>query len=110
MAHCAVLTAIKANGVQFNKGHLQMKYSKASLLDTDSNDTLSPSLSQAYSLKDYKQLKSDIHLRGLGPDYTAAEQTVSISRGSFTSFSNISYSHHIKKSLGGFYRRYISDI
>ncbi|KAK1882610.1 Jhy protein like [Dissostichus eleginoides] len=29
----------------------------------------------AYSLKDYKQLKSDIHLRGLGPDYTAAEQT-----------------------------------
>ncbi|KAJ4929858.1 hypothetical protein JOQ06_018879 [Pogonophryne albipinna] len=30
---------------------------------------------KAYSLKDYKQLKSDIHLRGLGPDYTAAEQT-----------------------------------
>ncbi|XP_010780517.1 jhy protein homolog isoform X1 [Notothenia coriiceps] len=30
---------------------------------------------KAYSLKEYKQLKSDIHLRGLGPDYTAAEQT-----------------------------------
>ncbi|KAK5888282.1 hypothetical protein CesoFtcFv8_016796 [Champsocephalus esox] len=30
---------------------------------------------KAYSLTDYKQLKSDIHLRGLGPDYTAAEQT-----------------------------------
>ncbi|XP_045894813.1 jhy protein homolog isoform X2 [Micropterus dolomieu] len=30
---------------------------------------------KAYSLKDYKQLKSDINLRGLGPDYTAAEKT-----------------------------------
>ncbi|XP_068577539.1 jhy protein homolog [Cebidichthys violaceus] len=30
---------------------------------------------KAYSLKDYKQLKSDINLRGLGPDYTAMEET-----------------------------------
>ncbi|TNN80115.1 hypothetical protein EYF80_009626 [Liparis tanakae] len=30
---------------------------------------------KAYSLKNYKQLKLDIHLRGLGPDYTAAEET-----------------------------------
>ncbi|XP_042355557.1 jhy protein homolog [Plectropomus leopardus] len=30
---------------------------------------------KAYSLKDYKQLKSDINLRGLGPDYTAIEKT-----------------------------------
>ncbi|XP_070773818.1 jhy protein homolog [Enoplosus armatus] len=30
---------------------------------------------KAYSLKDYKQLKSDIELRGLGPDYTATEKT-----------------------------------
>ncbi|XP_034745425.1 jhy protein homolog isoform X2 [Etheostoma cragini] len=30
---------------------------------------------KAYSLKDYKQLKSDINLRGLGPDYSAIEKT-----------------------------------
>uniref|UniRef100_UPI0037E9069A jhy protein homolog n=1 Tax=Semicossyphus pulcher TaxID=241346 RepID=UPI0037E9069A len=30
---------------------------------------------KAYSLKDYKQLKSDINLQGLGPDYTAIEKT-----------------------------------
>ncbi|XP_054482419.1 jhy protein homolog [Anoplopoma fimbria] len=30
---------------------------------------------KAYSLKDYKQLKSDINLQGLGPDYTAVEET-----------------------------------
>ncbi|XP_062414114.1 jhy protein homolog [Pungitius pungitius] len=30
---------------------------------------------KAYSLKDYKQLKSDIVLQGLGPDYTAIEET-----------------------------------
>ncbi|XP_044078909.1 jhy protein homolog [Siniperca chuatsi] len=30
---------------------------------------------KAYTLKDYKQLKSDINLRGLGPDYAAIEQT-----------------------------------
>ncbi|KAK5859278.1 hypothetical protein PBY51_003357 [Eleginops maclovinus] len=30
---------------------------------------------KAYSLKDYKQLKSDVNLRGLGPDYKAVEQT-----------------------------------
>ncbi|XP_076606583.1 jhy protein homolog [Chaetodon auriga] len=30
---------------------------------------------KAYSLKDYKQLKSDIHVQGLGPDYKAIEKT-----------------------------------
>ncbi|XP_047462254.1 jhy protein homolog [Mugil cephalus] len=30
---------------------------------------------KAYSLKDYKQLKSDIKLQGLGPDYAATEKT-----------------------------------
>ncbi|KAM8741638.1 jhy protein homolog isoform 1-T1 [Acanthopagrus schlegelii] len=30
---------------------------------------------KAYSLKDYKQLKSDINLQGLGPDYKATEKT-----------------------------------
>ncbi|XP_078122818.1 jhy protein homolog [Sander vitreus] len=30
---------------------------------------------KAYSLKDYKQLKSDMNLRGLGPDYSAIEKT-----------------------------------
>ncbi|KAE8288102.1 hypothetical protein D5F01_LYC14162 [Larimichthys crocea] len=30
---------------------------------------------KAYSLKDYKQLRSDINLRGLGPDYKAIEKT-----------------------------------
>ncbi|XP_056267864.1 jhy protein homolog isoform X2 [Pseudoliparis swirei] len=30
---------------------------------------------KAYSLKNYKQLKLDINLQGLGPDYTAAEET-----------------------------------
>ncbi|XP_034406345.1 jhy protein homolog isoform X2 [Cyclopterus lumpus] len=30
---------------------------------------------KAYSLKSYKQLKSDMNLRGLGPDYTAIEET-----------------------------------
>ncbi|XP_031166536.1 jhy protein homolog isoform X2 [Sander lucioperca] len=30
---------------------------------------------KAYSLKDYKQLKSDVNLRGLGPDYSAIEKT-----------------------------------
>ncbi|KAL7389344.1 hypothetical protein ABVT39_002123 [Epinephelus coioides] len=30
---------------------------------------------KAYSLKDYTQLKSDINLRGLGPDYKAIEKT-----------------------------------
>ncbi|XP_051257486.1 jhy protein homolog isoform X1 [Dicentrarchus labrax] len=30
---------------------------------------------KAYSLKDYKQLKSDINLRGLGPDYSVIEKT-----------------------------------
>ncbi|KAG8008089.1 hypothetical protein GBF38_019071 [Nibea albiflora] len=30
---------------------------------------------KAYSLKDYKQLRSDINLRGLGPDYTAIQET-----------------------------------
>lgn len=34
-------------------------------------------LSQAYTLKDYKQLKSDIVLSGLGPDYRSIEKTVS---------------------------------
>lgn len=34
--------------------------------------------SQAYSLKDYKQLMPDVTLQGLGPDYTAIEKTVSI--------------------------------
>ncbi|XP_068456837.1 jhy protein homolog [Clinocottus analis] len=30
---------------------------------------------KAYSLKNYKQLDTDINLRGLGPDYTAMEET-----------------------------------
>ncbi|XP_029923979.1 jhy protein homolog [Myripristis murdjan] len=30
---------------------------------------------KAYTLKDYKQLKHDVHLRGLGPDYTAIDKT-----------------------------------
>ncbi|XP_039633054.1 jhy protein homolog isoform X3 [Perca fluviatilis] len=30
---------------------------------------------KAYSLKDYKQLKPDMNLRGLGPDYSAIEKT-----------------------------------
>uniref|UniRef100_A0A671U3B4 Junctional cadherin complex regulator n=1 Tax=Sparus aurata TaxID=8175 RepID=A0A671U3B4_SPAAU len=30
---------------------------------------------KTYSLKDYKQLKSDINLQGLGPDYKAIEKT-----------------------------------
>ncbi|XP_071761384.1 jhy protein homolog [Centroberyx gerrardi] len=30
---------------------------------------------KAYTLKDYKQLKQDVNLRGLGPDYTASEKT-----------------------------------
>lgn len=34
-------------------------------------------LSQAYTLKDYKQLKSDIVLSRLGPDYKSIEKTVS---------------------------------
>ncbi|XP_069021121.1 uncharacterized protein [Embiotoca jacksoni] len=33
---------------------------------------------KAHSLKDYKQLKSDVKLQGLGRDYTAIENTVSI--------------------------------
>lgn len=44
-------------------------------------DTLvSVSVSQAYTLKDYKQLKSDVALSGLGPDYKSIEKTVSSDR------------------------------
>lgn len=42
---------------------------------------LSPSIlhsvSQAYSLNDYNQLQLNVTLRGLGPDYKAAEEAVS---------------------------------
>lgn len=38
---------------------------------------LSHSLSQAYTFKDYQQLKSDVVLSGLGPDYKSIETTVS---------------------------------
>lgn len=49
------------------------------LLSTFKLQTLSLSLptSQMYSLKDHKQVKPDTNLRGLGPDYTAIEKTVS---------------------------------
>ena len=49
----------------------------------------SHSLSQTYSLKDYKQLKSDINLQGLGPDYKAIEKTVS---------TDLQCQHHISKN------------
>lgn len=39
--------------------------------------SVSPSVSQAYSLKDYNQLQLNVTLRGLGPDYKAVEEAVS---------------------------------
>ncbi|XP_055004698.1 uncharacterized protein LOC129407495 [Boleophthalmus pectinirostris] len=57
----------------------QRRVSDGYLVQTEKKKQLQTQTAyKAYSLKDYKQLKPDVTLRGLGPDYSAMEKTVRV--------------------------------